>query len=254
MSRINLLPWREELRKIQNRIFYAISAGSVLAAVIVIVIIHWLISYRTGIEKANIQYLTKEMQGIMNQITQIQGLQESKENLLNRMRIIQALQEDRSSVVKLLDIIPKVVPDGVYLTSITRAEPEAAARAGGASAAYPNAPSVQGPASGPNGEPKSESALEKIKEGVGLSSSEKKPEIINKEYQVEILGVAQTNSGISNLMKNLQEINWVSNIKYSEVSVNKTGEGLNFKLEFSQKIGHVGENAKHNNPKIEERK
>jgi type IV pilus assembly protein PilN len=253
MSRINLLPWREELRKIQNRIFFTISVGSVLAAVIVIVIIHWLISYRTGIERANIEYLNKELQGIMNQISQIQGLQENKENLLNRMRIIQALQEDRSSVVKLLDIIPKVVPDSVYLTSITRTEPEIAARTGGASAAYPNPPAVQG-VSGGNPEPKPASALEKIKEGVGLNNPEKKAILINKEYLVEILGVAQTNSGISNLMKNLQEIPWVSNIKYSEVSVNKTGEGLNFKLEFSQKIGHIGAKVKQNNPTIEERK
>ena len=37
-------------------------------------------------------------------------------------------------------------------------------------------------------------------------------------------------------MKNLQAINWITDIKYSEVSINKTGEGLNFKLEFTQQI------------------
>lgn len=221
MSRINLLPWREELKTIRNRLFFTIAGAAVFFGVVVIYLIHLMIAYRIGVENANIDYINKELLGIKKQINQIQGLQENKENLLSRMRIIQALQEDRSSIVKLLDIIPRVVPESIYLLSVTRTDNSATAESGTAFT-LPQAAK--------------ETAIEKIKKDVGLQEPEKKIEIVKKQYHVVMTGVAQTNSAISTLMKNLQTISWVSDIKYSEVAINKSGEGLNFKLEFTQNI------------------
>lgn len=225
MSRINLLPWREELKNIRNRLFFTIAGAAVFMGIVVVYMVHLAISYRIGVENANIDYLNKELLAIKKQISQIQGLQESKENLLSRMRIIQALQEDRSSIVKLLDIVPRVVPESIYLLSLTRTDNSAANMAGPDSVAPSPPPPVA-----------EETTIEKMKKEVGLQDPEKKIAVAKKQYEVVMTGVAQTNSAISTLMKNLQAVYWVSDIKYSEVAINKSGEGLNFKLEFTQKI------------------
>jgi type IV pilus assembly protein PilN len=231
MSRINLLPWREDLKKIQNRIFFTTIGVTILCGALVVYCVHLIVAYRINVENINVDYLNQELLSINKDISQIQGLQENKENLLNRMRIIQALQEERTSIVKLLDILPKVVPDSVYLISIERKEPEATAYGsmGSSEQSIPN-PAVSAATT-------QLIELEKSRRAKGLvSGNEKKSTVIKNEYHVQILGVAQTNSGISNFMKNLQSVDWISDIKYSEVSINKTGEGLNFKLEFSQKL------------------
>ncbi len=79
------------------------------------------IVYRIGVENNNISYLQKELSGISGKVTEVKGLQQNKQELLNRMAVIQALQKDRVLVVKLLDMIPRTVPEGVYLKSISRA-------------------------------------------------------------------------------------------------------------------------------------
>lgn len=216
MSKINLLPWREEFRKIRNRVFYALVSGVIFLGIIVILMVHMILSHRAEVESANVVYLNRELKGINTEISQIQGLQESKENLLSRMQIIQALQEDRTSIVRLLDVLPRVVPDSVYLLEVNRSEIQANAE--------PEKKVTEG------------TALEKLKSEVGINEAEKKTIAPKKEYHVEVLGIAQTNTGISNFMKNLSNVKWISDIKYSEVAINKTGEGLNFKLEFTQKL------------------
>src|SRR5271156_2131664 len=118
MPRINLLPWREQERKVRRREFAVAAGGAVFAAVIFalggkLVYSSWTDSQ---IEKNNL--LKKEIVKLDAQIADIQNLETRKQRLVARMEIIEKLQRKRPEIVHLFDEIVKTVPDGIYLTAI----------------------------------------------------------------------------------------------------------------------------------------
>lgn len=123
MPRINLLPWREQERKVRRREFMVAAAGAVIAAVVVagvgkVVYSSW-IDAQT--EKNNL--LKKEIVKLDSQIADIQDLENRKQRLVARMQIIEKLQRKRPEIVHLFDELVRTVPDGVYLTSIRQIPP-----------------------------------------------------------------------------------------------------------------------------------
>jgi len=123
MPRINLLPWREEERKVRRREFMIAAGAAVVAAVIVsgigkVVYSSW-IDAQT--EKNNL--LRKEIVQLDSEIADIQDLENRKQRLVARMEIIEKLQRKRPEIVHLFDELVRTVPDGVYLTSIKQIPP-----------------------------------------------------------------------------------------------------------------------------------
>jgi len=212
MSKINLLPWREELKKVRNRIFYSILGGAIVLSVIIVVLGDSYLNYRINVENANIGYINQELKDAKEQVGEVQKLRENKKQLLARMSIIQSLQGDRTSVVKLLDIIPRLIPEGLYLTLLSRKEMEMIEEPGGGGDQFQTS----------------------------KKSKKKEMEIAQKKYIVIIQGVALTNGSISIFLKKLEAVKWLSEVKLNEVSINKEGSGLNFNLGFVQNVT-VGE-------------
>src|SRR6266478_6931802 len=118
MPRINLLPWREQERKVRRREFLVAAGAAVFASVILIVVGKLVYSSWTDaqIEKNNL--LKKEIVKLDAQIADIQELENRKQRLVARMEIIERLQRKRPEIVHLFDEIVKTVPDGIYLTTI----------------------------------------------------------------------------------------------------------------------------------------
>jgi len=207
MSKINLLPWREALKKVKNQIFYVILGFLIAANVLVTVLIDRYLNYKVAVENANIQYINSELKKAKEEVAEVRSLQHNKKQLLERMNIIQSLQADRPSAVKLLDMVPRVLPDGLYLVNLSRKE------------AVPETETT------PTNEKEKTSDTVAKKTGLG-----------NKKYSVVIQGVALTNGSISVFLKNLEKVKWVSEVKLNEVSINKDGDGLNFNLGFTQNL------------------
>jgi type IV pilus assembly protein PilN len=118
MPRINLLPWREQERKVRRREFLVAAGAAVFAAVIFalggkVVYSSWIDAQN---EKNNL--LKKEIVKLDAQIADIQDLENRKQRLVARMEIIEKLQSSRPKVVHLFDELVKQVPDGIYLTQI----------------------------------------------------------------------------------------------------------------------------------------
>ncbi len=118
MPRINLLPWREQQRKIRRREFGVAAGGAVIAAIVFalggkLVYSSWIDAQS---EKNNL--LKKEIVKLDAQIADIQDLETRKQRLVARMEIIEKLQRSRPEIVHLFDELVKTVPDGVYLTQI----------------------------------------------------------------------------------------------------------------------------------------
>ena len=118
MARINLLPWREERRKLRQNEFYAILFGAVAAAVAAVVII--LMSYGSRIEaqQARNTFLNNEITLLDAKIKEIEGLEATRAKLLSRKQVIEELQASRSQMVHLFDDLVRTIPEGVRLVAI----------------------------------------------------------------------------------------------------------------------------------------
>ena len=118
MPRINLLPWREQERKIRRREFMIAAGAAVFAAVIFVLGGKLLYSSWTDAQNEKNALLKKEIVKLDAQIADIQDLENRRQRLLARMEIIEKLQRKRPEIVHLFDEIVKTVPEGVYLTAI----------------------------------------------------------------------------------------------------------------------------------------
>lgn len=120
MPSINLLPWREERRKIRQQTF---QMRLVLAAIVaIVVLVLWWLGLSSAISNQNERntYLSDQIKQIDKQIADIKTLQQKKAQLLARMNIIEQLQASRMASVHLFDQLVKTLPAGVYLTQVSQ--------------------------------------------------------------------------------------------------------------------------------------
>jgi type IV pilus assembly protein PilN len=118
MPRINLLPWREQERKVRRREFIVAAGAAVLASILFMGAGKLVYSGWIDSQNAKNNLLKKEIVKLDSQIADIQDLENRKQRLVARMEIIEKLQRSRPEIVRLFDEIVRVVPEGVYLTQI----------------------------------------------------------------------------------------------------------------------------------------
>lgn len=118
MARINLLPWREELRKEQQRQFLTIMVLSAVLMGLIVLTVHIQIAGMINKQNSRNDFLKTEITKVEKQIKEINNLAKEKKNLLARMEVIETLQRNRPEVVHLFDEIVKVMPEGTYLSSM----------------------------------------------------------------------------------------------------------------------------------------
>ena len=120
MANINLLPWREELRKEQTNHFVTMLAISLVLTLAIVALIHvnmnQLISHQ---EKRN-KILDQELVRLDVELLKIKDLEETKEKLLSRMEIIQSLQQKRPQIVHLFDELVRTIPEGLHINKINQ--------------------------------------------------------------------------------------------------------------------------------------
>src|SRR5690348_12669882 len=109
MARINLLPWREERRKLRQRQFNIVLAA-VAALGVFTVFLAWA-GMDTAIANQDQRnaYLADQIKLMDDKIAQIKDLQDTKQRLLARMQIIQQLQQSRPTEVHLFDQLVKTL-------------------------------------------------------------------------------------------------------------------------------------------------
>ena len=118
MARINLLPWREELRKERQQQFVTLTGLSGGLMVAIIVLVHINFAGVIGNQVDRNKYMEAEIKKLDARIKEIEDLEKEKARLLARMNIIQQLQTSRPQVVHVFDELVATLPDGVYLTAI----------------------------------------------------------------------------------------------------------------------------------------
>ncbi|HEX4869234.1 MAG TPA: PilN domain-containing protein [Moraxellaceae bacterium] len=120
MAKINLLPWRQELRKQRQQEFIAILMGVVFVAVAIVLAGHMALSKQVSDQEERNAYIKSEISKLDGQIKEIDELQKRREELLSRMKVIQDLQGRRPVIVRIFDEFVRVIPDGVFFVSLQR--------------------------------------------------------------------------------------------------------------------------------------
>lgn len=122
MAHINLLPWREELRKKKLEDFLARALLFMFLSALVMGLVHLYIDQLVDIQRRRNDFLQSEIRVLDEKIKEIQALDVKKRSLLARMEVIQQLQVSRPEMVHLFDEIARTVPEGIYLADVTQTD------------------------------------------------------------------------------------------------------------------------------------
>ena len=118
MPKINLLPWRDELRAQRRNQFYMAMGGAFGVAVVAVLIGVLLMNAIIDDQIDRNTLIKEEIVKLDKRIEEILDLEEKKDRLVARMKIIEQLQQSRPEVVHLFEDLARSLPDGVYLSSV----------------------------------------------------------------------------------------------------------------------------------------
>lgn len=121
MTRINLLPWREDLRKQRQQRFLMTMLFSLLMAAAVMFGWRLMVTSQIDYQKQRNEFLRAEIRKVDELLKEIEELDRVKARILARMQVIQDLQARRPEAVHLMDELVAAMPEGVHLDAITQA-------------------------------------------------------------------------------------------------------------------------------------
>ena len=120
MIRINLLPYREENRRIRRQQFYTLLGGVAAIAVGLLVLLYMALDFRVEAQQDRNRFLTSKITELDKQIQEVAALKAEIAGLIERKNTIESLQEDRSETIHLLSEMVEQVPGGIYLATLTQ--------------------------------------------------------------------------------------------------------------------------------------
>jgi type IV pilus assembly protein PilN len=120
ITRINLLPWREELRQEQKKQFALMSVMTCVLAAAIVGLIHFQMQAKIDYQLSRNSFMTNQITKVDEEIKEISELKKVRRSLIERMEVIQDLQGSRPSIVHLFSEIVASVPNGVYLESLAQ--------------------------------------------------------------------------------------------------------------------------------------
>lgn len=115
MRKINLLPWREELRREAQRNFMILLIVAAVAAAGIVFAVNRYFDAQISNQNQRNAYLNTEIAKLDRQIARIQELDETRSRLLERKQVIEDLQANRTLMVRLFDQLVRTVPTGIRL-------------------------------------------------------------------------------------------------------------------------------------------
>jgi type IV pilus assembly protein PilN len=120
MAHINLLPWREEALKVQQREFF--TALIVVALFTFALVFSVSLYYQSKVDgqRARNQFLNNEIQILDIKIAEIRTLKDKKTALQKRISVIEQLQRSRNVGTQVLDEMARVIPNGIYITQLEK--------------------------------------------------------------------------------------------------------------------------------------
>lgn len=121
MILINLLPHREAAKKLRKDHFNAALVASLLAGAAAAVLIYLGFQAAISSQESVNRILKSEIGKLDVQIKEIANIEAEIAALTARQRAVEQLQSDRNTPVNLLTELVTMLPDGVYINSMSQA-------------------------------------------------------------------------------------------------------------------------------------
>ncbi len=121
MAKINLRPWREELRAEKQKQFVVMILGAVIIAGGLAFLWKSDMDSRIAYQQSRNAYIETATKELDKQIKEIENLKRQRDELLARMQVIQDLQGKRPVIVRVFDELVRTLPDGLYYTDLKKA-------------------------------------------------------------------------------------------------------------------------------------
>lgn len=120
MAKINLLPWRDELREKRKKEFIALCIGAFLVGALGVGSTWFYYDHKLQDQEQANQLIISHNQNLDVQLKSLDGLQEQRNAIIERMKLIQGLQSQRPIAVHLIDELVRVTPANMYITKFDR--------------------------------------------------------------------------------------------------------------------------------------
>jgi type IV pilus assembly protein PilN len=118
MILINLLPHREEKRRLRKQAFFVGLGLSVVAGAVVVALWYAVQLRMMATQQSRNAILTSAIHKLDDEIKDVSALKAEIDSLKARQRAVEDLQTDRNMPVYLLNELVAQTPEGIYLTSI----------------------------------------------------------------------------------------------------------------------------------------
>lgn len=118
MILINLLPHREEKRRLRKQAFFVGLGLSVVAGAVLVALWFVVLQQLTSAQQARNEFLRSAIHKLDDEIKDVSSLKAEIESLKARQRAVEDLQTDRNMPVYLLNELVRQTPEGIYLSAI----------------------------------------------------------------------------------------------------------------------------------------
>lgn len=123
LIKINLLPYREEIKQRKRQQFKILMLSSLLIGIGLSAIAYLAINSAISDQESRNAFLEAEITKLDNDLGEIKKLQQEKENFLAKKQKVEELQEKRSQAAYIIDSLNVVIPDNTYITSLDAENP-----------------------------------------------------------------------------------------------------------------------------------
>ncbi|MFH0236506.1 PilN domain-containing protein [Vibrio diabolicus] len=118
LYRINLLPWRENQREEHRRRFISLVALGMLVAIGIQWGIGKFFEYQQDQQQERLDYLTHYIAELDERIEAMKIAEQEHSKILERLKVVEGLQNGRNKTTEFMNLMPAVIPEGVYVDKI----------------------------------------------------------------------------------------------------------------------------------------
>ena len=119
-TKINLLPWRAELREQRKKEFLAVLGASAVVGLLVFAVWYMAIAGFISHQQQRNAKIQNEISLLDQKVAEIDALKKQRNDMIDRMKVIQSLQGTRPLIVHIFDEQVSKLPDGVFFTRAER--------------------------------------------------------------------------------------------------------------------------------------
>jgi len=119
LHNINLLPWREAKKLAHKRRFTYLIVFGVAVAFSFQWLGSWYLEGQRDIQQQRIDFLNQHIAILDKRISALKQAESQYRDLTSRLATVESLQRRRNKTTQLMDLIPQLIPQGVYVDQMS---------------------------------------------------------------------------------------------------------------------------------------